>query len=74
MSSASGEESVITIDGDYNHTNDFIVRDINSDGVVARQLYKQLKAPSKSGSKRVQVPSAKVREYRQDKKVSGDKD
>jgi hypothetical protein len=53
MSSGSGEESVITIDGDYNHTNDFIVRDINSDGVVARQLYKQLKAPGKSGSKRV---------------------
>jgi hypothetical protein len=53
MSSGSSGESVITINGDYNYTNDFIVRDINSDGVVIRQLYKQLEAPSKSGSKRV---------------------
>jgi hypothetical protein len=36
MSSSSGGESIITINGDYNHTNDFIVRDINSDGVVAK--------------------------------------
>jgi hypothetical protein len=40
MSSGSGGESIITIDGDYNYTNDFIVQDINSDGVIARQLYK----------------------------------
>jgi hypothetical protein len=40
MSSNSGGESIITINGDYNHTNDFMVRDINSDGVVTRQLYK----------------------------------
>jgi hypothetical protein len=40
MSSGSGGESIITIDSDYNHTNDFIVRDINSNDVVARQLYK----------------------------------
>jgi hypothetical protein len=39
MSSSSGGESIITVDGDYNYTNDFIVWDINSDGVVARQLY-----------------------------------
>jgi hypothetical protein len=65
MSSGSGGESIITINGDYNYTNDFMVQDINSDGVVARQLYKQLEAPGRSGSKRVRVPSAKVREYRQ---------
>jgi hypothetical protein len=53
MSSGSGEESIITINGDYDYTNDFIVRDINSDGVVTRQLYKQLEAPGRSGLKRV---------------------
>jgi hypothetical protein len=36
MFSGSGGESIITINDDYNHTNDFIVRDINSDSVVAR--------------------------------------
>jgi hypothetical protein len=40
MSSGSNGESIITIDGDYNYTNDFIVRDINSDDIVTRQLYK----------------------------------
>jgi hypothetical protein len=40
MSSGSGRESIITVNNDYNHTNPFIVQDINSDGVVARQLYK----------------------------------
>jgi hypothetical protein len=51
MSSGSSEESIITINGDYNYTNDFIVWDINSDGVITRQLYKQLEAPSRSGLK-----------------------
>ena len=60
MSSGSGRESIITINSDYDHTNDFIVRDINSDDIVIRQLYKYLEAPSKSGLKRVQVLLAKV--------------
>jgi hypothetical protein len=40
MSGGSGGESVIIVDNDYNHTNPFIVQDVNSDGIVARQLYK----------------------------------
>jgi hypothetical protein len=39
MSSGSSEESVITVDGDYDHANDFMVHDVDSDGVVTRQLY-----------------------------------
>jgi hypothetical protein len=31
MSSGSGRESIITINSDYDHTNDFIVWDINRD-------------------------------------------
>jgi hypothetical protein len=53
MSSDSSRESIITVDGDYNHTNNFMVWDINSDDVVARQLYKQLEAPGRSGLKQV---------------------
>ena len=63
MSSGSNKESVITVDDDYDYTNPFIVQDIDSDGVVARQLYKQLEALKRRGSIRVRVPSAKVREY-----------
>jgi hypothetical protein len=63
MSSGSGGESIITINGDYNYTNDFIVQDINSNYIVIRQLYKQLEAPNRSGLKRVWVLLAKVREY-----------
>jgi hypothetical protein len=40
MSSGSGKESIIIINDDYNHTDPFIVLDINSDDIVARQLYK----------------------------------
>jgi hypothetical protein len=40
MSSGSGGESVIIVNDDYNHTDPFIVQDIDSDGAVARQLYK----------------------------------
>ena len=36
MSSGSGRESVIIVDDDYDHTNPFIVQDVNSDGAVAR--------------------------------------
>jgi hypothetical protein len=73
MSSGSGRESIIIVDDDYNYTNPFIVQDIDSDGVVARQLHKQLKAPRRRGLTRVRVLSAKVREHQQDKELSGDK-
>ena len=63
MSSGSGEESVITVDDDYNYTDPFIVQDIDNDGVVARQLYEQLEALKRRGLTRVRVPSVKVREY-----------
>jgi hypothetical protein len=63
MSGGSNRESVITVDDDYDYTNPFMVQDINSDGVVARQLYKQLEAPGRRGSTRVRVPLAKVREH-----------
>jgi hypothetical protein len=40
MSSGSSGESIIIVNDDYNYTNPFIVQDINSDDIVARQLYK----------------------------------
>jgi hypothetical protein len=36
MSSGSGGESIIIVNDDYNHTDYFMVHDINSDSVVAR--------------------------------------
>jgi hypothetical protein len=63
MSSGSGGESIITVNDDYNHTDPFMVQDINSDDAVARQLHKQLEAPRRRGLTRVRVPSAKVREH-----------
>jgi hypothetical protein len=72
MSGGSGGESVITVDDDYDHTDPFMVQDVDSDGAVARQLHEQLEAPGRRGSTRVRVPSAKVREHQQDKELSGD--
>ena len=63
MSGSSGGESVITVDDDYDHTDPFIVQDINNDGAVARQLHEQLEALKRRGLTRVRVPSTKVREY-----------
>jgi hypothetical protein len=40
MSSNNSKKSIIIVNGDYNYTNDFIVYNINGNGVVTRQLYK----------------------------------
>jgi hypothetical protein len=63
MSSGSGRESIITVNDVYNYTDYFIVHDVNSNDVVARQLYKQLEAPRRRGLTRVRVLLAKVREH-----------
>ena len=66
---------MITVDNDYDRTDDFMVYDIDGDSAdraVAQQLHEQLEAPVRRSSKRVRIPSAKVREYRQDKELSGD--
>jgi hypothetical protein len=63
MFSGNNKESIITVNNDYNHTNPFIVQDINSDNTVARQLYKQLKAPRRRGLTQIRVLLAKVKEY-----------
>jgi hypothetical protein len=36
MSSSNNREFIITINGDYNYINDFIVWDINNDNIVTR--------------------------------------
>jgi len=68
---------VITIDNDYDRTDDFMVYDIDGDSTdraVAQQLHEQLEALIRRGLKRVRIPLVKVREYRQDKELSGDED
>ena len=49
MSSGNNKESIIIINNNYNYINPFIGQDINSDGIVIKQLYKQLKALKRRG-------------------------